>query len=207
MLTEEEKKELAGQIPNLTDEEIEGTIEMFKEVLAARRAVKLSAPPRRMAHHIKLVISSDKVMTISPYSQEFVTRARNLRGKWDMGKWVFSISVLDHVKALMLNVYGVTGEDPYEVCVVTVKGFTGYGQASGVELYGWPIAKAFGRDSGAKAGEGIVLRQGKFHSAGSVKDWKTVVENATFEIHDFPLAAVATNIPAEDIESGVVTIR
>jgi hypothetical protein len=55
-----------------------------------------------------------------------------------------------------------------------------------VELFGRTIARASGRDTGVSLGESIVWINGKKESGGSTKYWKTIVENATFEIQNFP---------------------
>lgn len=54
-----------------------------------------------------------------------------------------------------------------------------------VEVAGRTIARAWGRDSGAKLGDGVVKLQGRVGSGGSMKNWETVVD-ADVVLHDCP---------------------
>ncbi|MEI7585556.1 hypothetical protein [Runella sp.] len=165
------------------------------------------SPEKRYAHEIKTVKEGGKIKTTSYYNYNFVKKAKGLRGTWLSGQWVFEQSVEEHVIKAMLDCYSVTGLTPYEVCTLTVKGFSNEVRHSGVELFGRPIAKAWGRDSGAKAQDGIFLIDGKFNSSGSVKNWTTWVRNATFEIHDFPVVALDCADVKEAIEEGWVEVK
>ncbi|OIN55736.1 hypothetical protein [Arsenicibacter rosenii] len=161
---------------------------------------------KKFAHKIKLEVKDGLVKTTSYYNTDFVIKARGLRGKWQDNQWVFEADVLEHVRQAMLSSYSVTGAFPYEVCTLVVKDYYQESSASGVELFGRPVAKAFGRDSGAKPQEGIFLVSGKFRSGGSVKNWKTVVD-ATFEIHDFPVAALDREDVKKAIAEGWVEVK
>jgi hypothetical protein len=46
-------------------------------------------------------------------------------------------------------------------------------------LAGRSIARAFGRDSGAKTADGVIVLEGSFGSGGSVKNWTTRVSEGT----------------------------
>ena len=164
-------------------------------------------PEKRYAHHIKLEEKNGKVFTTSYYNYCFVTKARGLRGSWTAGQWVFDGSVRDHVVAAMEGCYSVNGINPYEVCTLVVKNYSDEELQGGCELFGRPIAKAYGRDSGAKAQDGIFLLEGKFQSGGSVKNWKTYVTKATFEIHDFPVAALERDDVKKAIAEGWVEVK
>lgn len=143
-------------------------------------------------------IENGKVFVTSPYNLCFVSKARNLQGRWDNGAWVFPEAIADHVKNAVRDCYGVDGTSEYETCILLVRGYRGHQYTGGVELFGRPIAKAFGRDSGAKLSEGIIMLEGSAESGGSVKNWSTVV-NGTFEIHGYPVAA----LEREDVKKGI----
>jgi hypothetical protein len=54
---------------------------------------------------------------------------------------------------------------------------------------GREVARAFGRDSGAKLGPDVVVRAGGFHSGGSRKNWRITVKDGTsFDLLRLPVA-------------------
>ena len=138
---------------------------------------------------IKLEHIGNEIKVIAPYNAEFVKKCRNLRGEYKQNAWCFNDNVIDYVRKAMLDIYGVTGEEQYEECSLLVKNFSDSARCDSVTLFGRTIARAFGRDSGAKLGDEIILVDGSISSGGSVKNWYTCVDNATFEIQNFPLPA------------------
>ena len=138
---------------------------------------------------VNLTVNNGQVKVQTPYNAEFVTKAKNLGGKWDtLSKtWIFNENVLDYVKEILIQIYGVTGETTYQTCTLVVKNYSAEVVTGAVELFGRTIARASGRDTGVSLGESIVWINGKKESGGSTKYWKTIVENATFEIQDFPV--------------------
>lgn len=165
------------------------------------------APAPTMGTAIRTVVTDKSVVVYSYYNDLFVRRARGLRGNWVSGAWNFTPAVLEHVKAAVLECFGVDGTAPYEVCTLLVKGLDTGARTEGVELFGRPIAKAYGRDSGAKPGDDIFLLSGSFSSGGSVKNWSTNVNDATFEIHNFPIAALKRADVQKAIEEGWCEIK
>ena len=137
---------------------------------------------------VNLTVANGQVKVQTPYNAEFVTKAKNLGGKWDtLSKtWIFNENVLDYVKEILIQIYGVTGETTYQTCTLIVKNYSAEIMNNAVELFGRTIARASGRDTGVSLGESIVWINGKKESGGSTKYWKTIVENATFEIQNFP---------------------
>lgn len=160
-----------------------------------------------MAQEIQLIIADDKLKVYTPYNAKFVEKARNLRGSWKSIYWEFDDSVIDYVREALLEIYGTTGEKPYENCTLIIKDFSSSKYHGPVELFGRGVARAFGRDSGAKLLEGIVFISGSYNSGGSVKNWSTVVSNATFEMQNFPLPQTETKEVQDAISEGWCTIK
>lgn len=156
---------------------------------------------------IKLEIINGEVKVTSPYHQKFVNKARNLRGKWKDSAWWFDDSIIDYVRELMIECFGTTGEVPYENVDLLITDFDATGRCAPVELFGRTIAKAWGRDSGAKLGDGIILISGKIMSGGSVKNWSTEVSDASFIIKDFPKPATELTEVKTAIEEGWCVIK
>ncbi len=150
-----------------------------------------------------------EIEVVTPYDRDFVAKARNLRGKWDKAKeaWIFDDSIEDYVKKALIDVYGTTGEEPVEYCSLLIKDFSSRGEKEDVSLFGTRVAVAWGRDSGAKLGDNIIWVAGSYTSGGSMKNWYTNVENATFEIQDFPLPRTTFDDVQEAIKEGWCEIK
>lgn len=133
---------------------------------------------------VELVHLTEKglVKVITPYNGHFVAKCRNLRGSFKDGAWFFDDSIIDIIKEAMIEIYGVDGTKPVEFCTLKVSNFKGSAHTDAVMLFGRTIAKAFGRDSNAKLGDDIIFVDGSYSSGGSVKNWYTEVNNATFLI-------------------------
>lgn len=160
-----------------------------------------------MSQQIQLSIVEEKLKVVTPYNAEFVQKCRNFRGKFSNGAWWFDDSIIEHVRGAMIEYFGTTGEIPYETCILEVNDFTSYEDKDPVTLFGRTIAKAYGRDSGARLGDGIVFISGEYDSGGSVKNWSTEVKNATFEIHNFPVQALQLYEVKEYIKSGKCVVK
>lgn len=143
---------------------------------------------------IKMEVAGGRVMIYSPYNRAFVARARKLGGSWDStGKaWKFDERDVERVKSLVADVYGHYFDSDVEIVDVRIT------SADGIEIYRKPIycgprevARAWGRDSGAKLGDGVVQLEGRIMSGGSVKNWQTRCSaGSVFEVRDFPKAQV-----------------
>ena len=69
------------------------------------------------------------------------------------------------------------------------------------------IAIAFGRDSGAKLGDGIVWLSGEYKSSGSVKNWYTEIRNAHFEIQNFAISRTLKEDVQHAIKEGWCIVK
>jgi len=127
-------------------------------------------------------IKSAGIVTLSHhiYNQDLVEQCRALGGQWDSDEncWVMSDIVADKVEELddiynsdlipiEISVAPDSDGDKNEIC----------GHASAVRFLGYTIARATGRDSGAKMGDNVSFIKGTYRSGGSVKNWKTVVSD------------------------------
>lgn len=136
---------------------------------------------------------TDKTITVSsPYHPDFPSRARKLGGSWHSTSktWTFDVRDLERVKELCRSIFGEDGTDEITLNVVTLRVTVTsewHEERDSLFLAGRMIARAVGRDSGARLGNGIVLLDGKITSGGSAKYWCTVAEKGTvFELRDVP---------------------
>lgn len=150
---------------------------------------------------------TDKARLTSPYSPAFVDRARKLGGQWDSrGKvWAFDVRDVDAVKAAVGECYGHYF-DPVPVVAIRITARIDFiGDRKPVYCGPRVVAQAWGRDSGAKLGTGVVCISGDYQSGGSVKNWDTRVSaGSVFELKDYPDAKLR-DIDREHWEVDVLT--
>ena len=141
---------------------------------------------------ISITRSGSDISVGSPFHPAFVNRAKELGGKWDSTAkvWTFDARDEDDVRALCRAVYGTDGSPDTKLVDlrITFKSGARAGQRA-VYVCGREIARAWGRDSGAKLGEGVKLVEGRITSGGSSKNWATVVDaGSVFIVRDVPEA-------------------
>lgn len=145
-----------------------------------------------MSSSIRITRSTDQLRIASPYSPDLPPRARNLSGRWDSANhvWVFPLAAEPQVRDLYLDVYGQWDDMPVDTVTLLCRATDEYYVRQGsVTLGGRVIATAFGRDSGARTAEGVIVVEGGFRSGGSTKNWCTVALKSTaFRLLDVPRA-------------------
>lgn len=130
---------------------------------------------------VKIERTDEKIIITSPYNSVFVEQARNLAGKFNDSKkaWVFDIRDEADVLTACYLAYGDDGYR-YSICDVQINMPDGYSVwQNSIKFFGRVVARAFGRDSGAKIGEGVKIVEGEFKSGGSFKNWRTVANEGT----------------------------
>lgn len=139
---------------------------------------------------VHLERKGDALAAHTPFHGDFVRGARKLAGRWRGGAWVFPASQEDRVKGLCRKVFGTDG-DPVETVTLRVEFHDRVtAECGSVFLAGRLVARATGRDSGAKLGEGVVLLEGGIGSGGSRQRWTTEIDADTvIEILDVPRPA------------------
>lgn len=137
----------------------------------------MSSHTIRIAPH-----GATSISVTSPYHDGFVSRARALGGRWDRDSktWLFDEAAEDAVRQALKDAYGTDGAaadegaEPvalYLYAPETVAEFHGPVSVASITL-----ARAFGRDSGARLGGGTAHLAGPAPSSGgSVKNWRTQI--------------------------------
>ena len=131
-------------------------------------------------------ISDSRIAIASPYAPEFVAGIKRLGGRWDPdGKvWIINSSERKEVEALLADVYGwmpphVAEMVGTQTIVITAR-HNIVARRDGIRVAGQTIARAHGRDSGARLGPGVVQVAGKDPlSGGSMKNWETIIPEGT----------------------------
>jgi len=139
---------------------------------------------------IKISRTTDSLRIASPYSPDLPAHARSLSGRWDRaaGEWVFPLGAEPQVRALYIDVYGEWDDQPRDTVTIRCTCDDGACQHTGpLTLGGRVIARAYGRDSGARTADGVIVLSGVFGSGGSMKNWTTRCrENTSFRVLDVP---------------------
>lgn len=146
-----------------------------------------------------------QISIVSEYNPDLPSKAKKLGGKWSPStkSWIFDIRDESRVADLYRSIYGEWDNDddiPADAVTARVTITTDISEYhSGIFFAGRQVARATGRDSGAKLGAGIIVLGGNFDSGGSVKNWRTCAKEGTiFEIRDVPLCKVEEEMEKEE---------
>ncbi|WP_044502792.1 hypothetical protein [Megasphaera massiliensis] len=141
---------------------------------------------------IKVEHKNDKLYVYTPYNWNFVKMVRPI-GDWNGSAWEVDGSHLADINRMLTSVYGYDPENQessINVEVFVKSELWGEGR-DGVYMFGRQIARAFGRDSGAKIGESVSFFSGDPESGGSAKYWGAIIpEGANFVVYDVPEGAL-----------------
>jgi len=149
--------------------------------------------------NIQIETNEKTISVTADYNDEFVKVARTIGGKWNSPSWVFDIREENLVRSTCLKIYGTDGVNTDFVDVqITLNDFDTE-KCTPIIIFGKTVARAFGRDSGAQIGTGIVIKSGKFGSGGSAKNWLTIAEDGT----SFIMRDVSRNLVEANMEKSI----
>ena len=135
---------------------------------------------------LKITRTENSILVQSPYSPDLPARAKTLSGRWNGEAWSYPIAAEEQVRSLYMDIYGewdISVETVTLICVAE----RGYAEKGPLTLGGRIVARAWGRDSGARTGDGVIILDGGFCSGGSMKNWVTRVNGSV----EFKLIDVA----------------
>ncbi len=146
-----------------------------------------------MSEQIKISnVDGDRIAIFTPYNPQFVSRVKAAGARWDADKkaWMMPAANVDIAREIMRTVYGRddmprAGENLVRVKVTALEDVRV--TRGPIVLLGHVIASAYGRDSGARIGDGVAFVHGAPQSGGSVKNWKTEIsQGSVFILSDVP---------------------
>lgn len=141
--------------------------------------------------------AEQQIIIHAPYNTQFISFARNLAGKFDpkTEEWHFDIRDEADVLEACYFVYGKDGVRN-NICDVKITLPNGFQEYQGtITFFGKQIARAFGRDTGAKLFSGIIIKKGGFTSGGSLKNWTTcAMVDTVFVLRDISRPLVEYSI-------------
>lgn len=133
-----------------------------------------------------------------PYDEIAKTRIKeHFNGRWNPTEtaWAVDAAFEDEVRELLNERFGTDGTRPIAYQTLRVTALKTVSEYHGpVTCCGKVLARAHGRDSGAKTGSDVVLLSGGIHSGGSRKNWKSIVEEGSV----FKLVRVLPALVEED---------
>jgi hypothetical protein len=148
---------------------------------------------------------NNKLFVKSPYNPALPKRARAIGGDWDKTNsvWVFDMCDEELVRGVYTDIYSEWENDNTVRARITLTGQLKSDDNAAVYICGVEIARASGRDSGAKISPRVRWVSGDLPgSGGSAKYWRTYVNApAIFDIVDFPEAAL-DKLGSQATESG-----
>lgn len=119
------------------------------------------------------LVDSPRIVTLKSevFNEWLVAACHKLGGKWDSKAltWVFNAQVENEVDELS-RLYT---EDLISVEIEAIEDITA--SKAPVSFLGFTVARAFGRDTDVKLGDGVVMIEGIVRSGGSVTNWQTIV--------------------------------
>lgn len=126
----------------------------------------------------------------APFNDEWRIAARNMDGRWDSAyrAWDIPAEALDSAKEKLNKIFGWTDAPTHHVKIRIIEDVNA--EQCAVNICGKQLARARGRDSGARTGEGVILHSGRIKSGGSAKYWLSIVEKDSVFSLDLPVDAV-----------------
>lgn len=162
---------------------------------------------------MKIETREDKALVTTPYSAEFVKKIKSIGGaRWNAKAkaWEIPAGSVDTARAFMMEVYGEsdisTATAKVDVRIEAMERLIGYREA--YSIMGRTIAQAWGRDSGARIGDGVDFLNDSPESGGSAKNWTTEIpKGSIFVVHGVPEAIAQTFISGEhpDMKAEIAT--
>ena len=136
---------------------------------------------------LDIIVKEGKASIYSPYNKDFVAKIKKGIGgaRWNPTEkcWIVPESAIVAVREIMSDVYGYT--DVEENIGITLKitfNEEVEERCASVTLFGKTIARAYGRDSGARPGEDVAFVSGGVTSGGSTRNWTSIVKAGSIVI-------------------------
>lgn len=152
-----------------------------------------------MSEQIKIKkVRGDKIALYTPYNPQFVSKIKAAGARWNAeGKaWTMPAANIDIARDILREVYGHddTPQPDEKLVRVKVTVLQSVSATCGpIVLLGRVIASAYGRDSGARVGDGVSFIEGQPRSGGSMRNWTTDIrEGSVFVVVDAPSTLLST---------------
>lgn len=146
---------------------------------------------------MKIVVNNGFADIYTPYNADFVDKIKRIGGRRWNGEnrcWTVPETEIDTVRQFMVDVYGesdLPDSSEYVDVRITFENDAYSDYRSGIVMFGKTIARAWGRDSGAKVGDDVTIETGVCTSGGSRANWYTAIKADTvIKIRNLPKKAL-----------------
>ena len=139
---------------------------------------------------VKITHEGEVLHIEAPYNAGFIAKIKAAGGKWNASQKVWAVHEKAEARAkeILTEIYGECGDGSEKRVDISVTVQEDIDALQGaIVIAGRSVARAWGRDTGAKVGEKVSFIQGKPTSGGSVKNLRTIIRaGAVLEIYDVP---------------------
>jgi len=128
---------------------------------------------------INVIANGSFVEVHFPYHAEAKTRIKNMGGRWNGTCWLVKPEMEADARRVLFDVFGTDGAVGLKKVTLRVrakKDLVQHHEYGPITCCGKVLARAFGRDSGARVGEDVVLIDGNIRSGGSMKNWTVRID-------------------------------
>lgn len=164
-----------------------------------------------MNNEFEVEIKDDQAYLTTPYNPTYVQRIKQIGARWDTSskQWRINAQSIDVARKIMREVYGEDDQQQGEkVTVIATFREEQSALCSAYYLLGKPIARAYGRDSGAQVGLDAAFTAGAPRSGGSVKNWRTVIPaGSVVEIYNVPRSFAEQEIERNESENSEISLK
>ena len=146
---------------------------------------------------MKITVTEKSVIVTSPYSDDFVTGARQIGGRWANPTWVFPVENEPLVRTLCLRVYGTDGTpEPTETLLVTLSQLR---MDNRLLIGPIEVLQKWERDSAPVVGAGCAVVQGSLRQRGGSRNNPSIThsDDCVIRVKDVP-TSLAHRLVAED---------
>ena len=157
---------------------------------------------------VSLKTIENTIQVKTQYNPAFVDKAKQIGGKFNGNTkcWEFDVRNKNLVKNILLSIFGTDGRNNNFVDVLVKVNKRLVSERAPIYLAGRIIAQARGRDTGAKAAEGVSFINKEPQSGGSQQYWTTEISpDSEFKIFDLPEGALKLLNENESIEYEVIS--
>lgn len=155
---------------------------------------------------VTVVREGDYFVVQTPYDSKYISELKKtISGyKWDPNRkvWLIPVDAEPVMQELLKKYFNYSGGPTEKNVTIIITAKKELSTAADAVRFGpIPIAKASGRDSGAKVMQNVYMLKGEIRSGGSTKHWMTyVAEGSVFKVKHVPISIAQQGDPRWDVE-------
>lgn len=132
---------------------------------------------------LRIETNGDEIAVFTPYNKQFVDGVKRMgSAKWNPNSkcWTMPCEYIENIRKIMEDTFGYSDISTNETIKLRIKFLDDeFASQESVDVFGKRVAVAYGRDSGAKVGEDVILESGEISSGGSARYWTSKVSEGS----------------------------